>query len=86
MSTHTEAIRAMWLLKCIKNAAEELDKPIIDTAKLLNEHGLIEWALNGYGVFHTQGYEYMGELLSNTLYDSQEFEQHGYVSRDLQDD
>jgi hypothetical protein len=43
LTTHTEAIRAMWLFKCLKYTAEELDKPIDDTAKLLNEHGLVEY-------------------------------------------
>ncbi|MCL2698154.1 MAG: DUF3791 domain-containing protein [Oscillospiraceae bacterium] len=71
LSNHSESVRAMWLVKCIKYTAEELNKHIIDTAELLNEHGLVEWALNGYGSFHTQGYEYMGELLSGTLREQQ---------------
>jgi hypothetical protein len=83
LSTHTEAIRAMWLVKCIESASEELEKPIMETADLLDKHGLVEWILNGYGSFHTQGYEYMGELLSNTLFDVQELKEHGVVSRDL---
>jgi hypothetical protein len=83
LSTHTEAIRAMWFFKCLKYTAEEINKPIDDTAKLLEEHGLVEWALNGYRSFHTQGYEYMGELLSGELHDRQEFKEHGFVSRDL---
>jgi len=83
LSTHTEAVRAMWLYKCLKYTAEELNKPVDDTVELLNEHGLVEWALNGYGVFHTQGYEYMGELLSGELHDIQEMNEHGVVSRDI---
>ena len=67
IENHTESIRAIWLVKCIKYTAEEINKPIIDTAELLNKHGLVEWVLNGYGSFHTQGYEYMAELLSGTL-------------------
>ena len=83
MSTHTEAVRALWLLKCLKYTAEELEMSVEDTAALLNEHGLIEWVLNGYRVFHTQGYEYMAELLCNTLNDKLELDEHGFVSRDV---
>ena len=84
LTNHTESVRAMWLFKCLKYTADELSKSVEETAELLNQYGLVEWALNGYGVFHTQGYEYMGELLSGELSDIQEMNEHGVVSRDLQ--
>jgi len=68
---HSDAIKAMWLLNCVESAAEELDMPIMSTAKQLEECGLVEWALNGYEVLHTQGYEYMGEVLADTLLERQ---------------
>jgi hypothetical protein len=71
LSTHTEAIRAMWLFNCVKYTAEEIGKPTIDTAELLDEYGLVSWALDGYEVLHTQGYEYMAEVLSDTLRERQ---------------
>lgn len=83
LSNHTESVRAMWLFKCLIYTAEELNKSIEETAELLNKYGIVEWALNGYGVFHTQGYEYMGELLSGELHDIQEMNGHGMVSRNL---
>ena len=70
-TTHSEAIKAMWLLNCVQSAADELNQPIMNTAKLLEEYGLVEWALEGYEVLHTQGYEYMGEVLADTLYERQ---------------
>lgn len=70
-TTHNEAIRAMWLMNCVQSTAEEINQPIMNTAKLLEEHGLVEWALEGYDVLHTQGYEYMGEVLADTLHERQ---------------
>jgi len=66
-SLHTETDRALWLIHCVSYTAEELGLPVSDTARLLEEHGLIEPVLNGYKAFHTQGYEYMAEMLSDEL-------------------
>ena len=66
-NVHTESDRALWLVHCVSYTAEELGLPVSDTARLLAKYGLIEQILNGYKVLHTQGYEYMAELLSDEL-------------------
>ena len=66
-TTHTEAERALWLVYVMQYTAEELNKPITETARLLSRHGFIEKVLNGYEAFHTQGFEYMAELLASEL-------------------
>ena len=64
---HTEADRALWLLNCVSYTSELLGLPIPDTARLLNEYGIITPVLNGYRAFHTQGYEYMAEMITDEL-------------------
>ena len=64
---HTETDRALWLLHCISYTAVELSLDVSDTARLLNEYGLIKPVLDGYNAFHTQGYEYMAEMLVDEL-------------------
>jgi len=64
---HTESDRALWLIHCVSYTAEELGLPVSDTARLLEQYGLIRPILNGYKAFHTQGYEYMAEMLSDEL-------------------
>jgi len=64
---HTEADRAFWLVQCISYTADVLDLPVADTARLLNDNNLIKPTLDGYKAFHTQGYEYMAEMLSDEL-------------------
>jgi len=71
MDKHTESVRAMWLMNCVMSAAEELNQPVSNTAELLDKHGLVKWALDGYEVLHTQGYEYMAEVLTDTLHERQ---------------
>jgi len=66
-SIHTEAERALWLLHCISYTAEELSLTVSDTARLLNDYGLIKPILDGYNAFHTQGYEYISEMLVDEL-------------------
>ena len=63
----TEAEKAYWLIYCVQYTAEELNKTIPETASLLEAHGLLAHVLNHYGVFHTQGFEYMAELLTDEL-------------------
>ena len=65
--THTETDRALWLLHCISYTAVELSQDIPAAARLLNEYGLIKPVLDGYNTFHTQGYEYMAEVLVDEL-------------------
>ena len=66
-TAHTEAERAVWLVYVMQYTAEELNKPITETARLLDRHGFIEKVLNGYEAFHAQGFEYMAELLVSEL-------------------
>ena len=68
---HAEADRAVWLIYVVTNTAEDIGKPIVDTIELLEEHGLIKWVLDGYRSFHTQGFEYMAELLTDKLREAQ---------------
>ena len=68
---HTEAEKALWLIYVIQYTAEELEKPITETARLLDTHGFIKKVLDGYEVFHTQGFEYMAELLTSELQEAQ---------------
>ena len=64
---HTESDRALWLVHCVSLTAEELGLSVSDTARLLEKYGLVEQVLKGYKILHTQGYEYMAELLSDEL-------------------
>ena len=64
---HAEHEKALWLVYVMQYTAEELEKPITETARLLDNYGFIEKVLDGYEVFHTQGFEYMAELLVSEL-------------------
>jgi len=64
---HSESDRALWLVHCVSRTADELSLPVSDTARLLSEHNLITPTLDGYRAFHTQGYEYMAEMLVDEL-------------------
>ena len=64
---HSLAEKALWLVYVMQYTAEELEKPITETARLLDGHGFIEKVLDGYEAFHTQGFEYMAELLTSEL-------------------
>ena len=66
-SLHTESDRALWLIHCVSYTAEELGLTVSETARLLEKFGLVEQVLKGYKILHTQGYEYMAELLSDEL-------------------
>ena len=68
---HTEADRAVWIMYVVQSTAETLDKTVIDTLDLLDRYELIKWVLDGYRSFHTQGFEYMAELLSDKLMEAQ---------------
>ena len=68
---HTEADRAIWLLHVIQYTADELQKKATETARLLEQYGFVEKLLDGYDSFHTQGFEYMAELLTTELANAQ---------------
>ena len=65
---HTMAEKALWLVYVMQHTADELEKPITETARLLDRHGFIEKVLDGYEAFHTQGFEYMAEMLTAELH------------------
>ena len=64
---HTSADKAMWYVHVVRYTSEELNMPIWETAKLLERSGLANRVISGYDVWHTQGYEYMAEILSDKL-------------------
>jgi len=70
-NVHTEADRAIWLTYVVQSTSEDIGKPITDTVDLLDKYGLIKWILDGYRSFHTQGFEYMAELLTDKLREAQ---------------
>jgi len=65
--SHTAADKAMWYANIVQNTAEALGKPFRETAKLLERSGLASRVISGYDVWHTQGYEYMAESLSDYI-------------------
>jgi len=69
---YSEADKAVWFTICVQFTAELLDIPIKEVARLLNKYGMVEWLLSGYASFHTQGYEYMSELITDKLRQAQE--------------
>ncbi|MCL2048335.1 MAG: DUF3791 domain-containing protein [Defluviitaleaceae bacterium] len=68
---HTEAEKALWLVYVMQYTADELKKPVTETARLLDKYGFIGKVLDGYEAFHTQGFEYMAELLTSELQEAQ---------------
>ena len=64
---HTSVDKAMWYVHVVQYTSEELNKPIWETAKLLERSGLANRVISGYDVWHTQGYEYMAEVISDKL-------------------
>jgi len=68
---HTETDRAIWLIHCISSTAEDLSLSVSDTVRLLDEYGLVKPLLDGYRAFHTQGYEYIAEMLVDELHKAQ---------------
>ena len=65
--THTTVDKAMWYVHVVQYTSEEMGTPVWETAKLLERSGLAERVISGYDVWHTQGYEYMAEILSEKL-------------------
>ena len=69
---YSEADKAVWFAICVQFTAEALEIPVKEVARMLNKHGMVEWLLSGYPSFHTQGYEYMSELIADRLRQAQE--------------
>ena len=69
---YSEADKAVWFTICVQFAAEALEMSVKEVARMLNKYGMVEWLLSGYPSFHTQGYEYMSELISDKLRQAQE--------------
>ena len=64
---YKESDKAVWFTICVQFTADALGMPVKEVARMLNKHGIAEWLLSGYGSFHTQGYEYMSQLISDKL-------------------
>ena len=64
---HSTVDKAKWYVHVVLYTSEELDIPIWETAKLLERSGLANRVISGYDIWHTQGYEYMAEILSDKL-------------------
>ena len=71
-SQYSEADKAVWFTICVQFTAEALETPVKEVARMLNKYGMVEWLLSGYPSFHTQGYEYMSELITDKLRQVQE--------------
>jgi len=69
---YNEADKAVWFTICVQFTAEAIKMPVKEVARALNKYGLAEWLLSGYDSFHTQGYEYMSELITDKLRQAQE--------------
>jgi putative transcriptional regulator len=69
--THTTADKAMWLANVIQYTASQINKPVDETMRLFEKNGLAQRLLAGYNVWHTQGYEYMAEMMSEALQNKQ---------------
>ena len=65
--THTTADKAIWYANVVHYTASQIDKPIDETMRLFEATGLAQRLLAGYNVWHTQGYEYMAEAMSEAL-------------------
>jgi len=66
-NTPTATDKALWFTNVVRYTSEEIDKPIDETAKLLERSGLAQRIISGYPIWHTQGYEYMAEVLADEL-------------------
>ena len=69
---YSDADKAVWFTICVQFTAEALGMPVKEVARMLSKHDMVDWLLSGYGSFHTQGYEYMSELISDKLRQVQE--------------
>jgi len=65
--SHTTADKAVWFVHVVRYLSEEIGKSVRETVRLLERTGLAGSLISGYDVWHTQGYEYMAEMLSDEL-------------------
>ena len=72
---HTEADRAVWLVYCAYYTAEMMGSTVKDIVRLFDRFNIADWLLAGYRSFHTQGFEYMAELISDRIREEQELSQ-----------
>ena len=68
---HTTADKAIWLVNVVQHTAAQINKPIDETTRLFEKNGLVQRLLAGYNVWHTQGYEYMADVMSEALQNDQ---------------
>jgi len=69
--THGTAEKAIWLANVVHHTASQIDKSIDETMRLFEKNNLAQRLLAGYNVWHTQGYEYMAEVMSEALKNNQ---------------
>lgn len=58
---------AIWFTYAVSYLAKELNKTNIETVRLLRDSGLADKLIEGYDVWHTQGFGYITEMLSQRL-------------------
>ena len=63
----TTTDKALWFTNVVRYTSEELEKSNEETVKLLERSGLAQRIISGYPIWHTQGYEYMAEVLADEL-------------------
>jgi len=64
---HTTTDKALWFVHVVRFLSEEIGRPTRETAKALERTGLASRIIAGYDIWHTQGYEYIAEMLSDEL-------------------
>ena len=64
---HTTVDKALWLVNVVRYTSETLGKSVRETTKQLEQNDLVRRIITGYDVWHTQGYEYMAEMLADKL-------------------
>lgn len=64
---HTTTDKAVWFAHVARYTSELMGRPIREAIKLLEKSGLAERLISGYEVWHTQGYEYLAEMLVDEL-------------------
>jgi len=65
--THSTADKAIWFTHVTRFTAEQRGESVRETVKLLEQTGLAGRILAGYDVWHTQGYEYLAEMLADEI-------------------
>lgn len=65
--THSTTDKAVWFAHVARYTAQLTNKPIREIIRILDKSGLAERLISGYEMWHTQGYEYLAEMLSEEL-------------------